>query len=227
MNELKRFTRQLTAACGIIWAGFVLSGCSTGPEFAPIDDLTGAAQTGANTSSNGQNPNAPTPYAPPKAGQSDTLFIGDVVTINFNSGESQPLPQHQEAIKDDGRITPPYVGSVVAKGKSTGELQAELQKLYDKLYRNMTVTVTSKDRYYYVSGEVKNPGTKPYLGETDLLKAISSAGDFTDFAKRGKVTINRANGKTLTVDADRAITDPKLNVAIYPGDHIFVPRRFF
>jgi polysaccharide export outer membrane protein len=91
----------------------------------------------------------------------------------------------------------------------------------------MTVTVTSKDRYYYVSGEVKNPGTKPYLGETDILKAISSASDFTDFAKRTKVQINRANGKKETIDATKAIEDPKQNVPVYPGDHIFVPRRFF
>ena len=220
MKDLKRFALSLVSACGIIAAGLTLTGCQSAPVFAEVPGTT--ATTGATNAGP-----APKPEYKPPTGPSDTLVIGDVVTINFNSGDSQPLPPHQEAIKDDGRITPPYVGSIIAKGKSPGELQAELQKLYDKLYRNMTVTVSSKDRYYYVSGEVKNPGTKPYLGETDILKAISSASDFTDFAKKTQVRINRANGKTEVIDATKAIEDSKQNVPVYPGDHIFVPRRLF
>ena len=221
IKDLKRFALSLASACGIIAAGLTLTGCQSDPAFTEFPQTP--ATTG--TANGGTNPKH-SEYKPP-TGPSDTLVIGDVVTINFNSGDSQPLPPHQEAIKDDGRITPPYVGSIIAKGKSPGELQAELQKLYDKLYRNMTVTVSSKDRYYYVSGEVKNPGTKPYLGETDILKAISSASDFTDFAKKTQVRINRANGKTEVIDATKAIEDPKQNVPVYPGDHIFVPRRLF
>ncbi len=216
MKELKRITACLTAGLGIIWAGLLLGGCQTDGVYAPFPDATSEA---------GATNNA-TAYIQP-AGPSDVLNIGDVVTINFNSGDTQPLPAHQEAIKDDGKIYPPYVGSIVANGKSPGALQAELQKLYDKLYRNMTVTVTSKDRYYYVSGEVKNPGPKPYLGDTDILKAISSASDFTEFAKKTQIRINRANGKTVTIDYNRAIEDPQQDVAIYPGDKIFVPRRLF
>lgn len=215
MKELKRFTLCLAAAGGIISAGLGLTGCQTDPAFAEFPQ--------APVAGNVRNPND---YTPP-VGRSDTLIIGDFVTINFNSGDTQPLPQHQEAIKDDGRITPPYVGSIMAKDKSPGELQAELQKLYDKLYRNMTVTVSSKERYYAVSGEVKNPGQKLYLGATTILNAISAASDFTDFAKKTQVRINRANGKTEVIDATKAIEDPKQNVPVYPGDHIFVPRRFF
>ena len=216
MKALKRITCCLAAVLGIIGTGLVLTGCQTGPVFANFPEASSSPEAGGN----------PPAYNPP-AGPSDVLNIGDVVTINFNSGDQAPLPAHQEAIKDDGRITPPYVGSIVANGKSPGALQAELQKLYNVLYRNMTVTVTSKDRYYYVSGEVKNPGPKPYLGDTDILKAISSAGDFTEFAKKTQVRINRANGKTEIIDYNRAIEDPKQDVSIYPGDKIFVPRRFF
>lgn len=216
MKELKRITCCLAAVLGIIGAGLVLTGCQTSPVFANFPAAAASPEVGGN----------PPAYNPP-AGPSDVLNIGDVVTINFNSGDQMPLPAHQEAIKDDGRITPPYVGPIVANGKSPGALQAELQKLYNVLYRNMTVTVTSKDRYYYVSGEVKNPGPKPYLGDTDILKAISSASDFTEFAKKTQVRINRANGKTETIDYNKAIEDPKHDVSIYPGDKIFVPRRWF
>jgi len=223
MKELKRFTRCLTAACGIIWTGLILAGCQSEPTFADFQATSGTTANGDGVASKG-----PAAYTKPPQGEgTDILFIGDVVTITFNTGDLSALPTHQETIKDDGRITPPYVGSIIAKGKSPGQLQDELQKLYDKLYRNMTVTVSSKDRYYYVSGDVKAPGRFPYLGETDILKAISSAGDFTDFANKKKVQINRVNGKKETIDAVKAISDPKLNVPVYPGDHIFVPRRYF
>lgn len=216
MKELKRITACLAAVLGMIGAGLVLTGCQTDPVFANFPEAATASGPGHDVSA----------YRPP-TGPSDALFIGDVVTINFNSGDTQPLPAHQEAIKDDGRITPPYIGSIVASNKSPGALQAELQKLYNVLYKNMTVTVTSRERYYYVSGEVKNPGPKLYLGDTDILKAISSASDFTEFARKTQVRINRANGKTETIDYNKAIVDPKQNVAIYPGDKIFVPRRLF
>ena len=229
MKQLKHFTRCLVVACGIIWAGLVLTGCQSEPVFADFPLAPAApAATGTIGTIGVTVAKDPDTYAKPGLGQrSDVLFIGDVITVNFNSGDTPILQPHQETIKDDGRITPPYVGSIIAKGKSPGELQAELQKLYDKLYRNMTVTVSAKERYYSISGEVKNPGPKLYLGETDILKAISSGGDFTDFAKKTKVRINRANGKTEVIDATKAIEDPKQNVPIYPGDHIIVPRRFF
>ena len=222
MKELKHFTAGLLMIGTMIWAGLVLTGCQSPPVYADFP------QTAPVTGNSGNHQGGqPAPYSKPVQDNSDVLFIGDVVTINFNSGDSQILPQHQETIKDDGRITPPFVGSIVAKGKSPGELQADLQKLYDKLYRNMTVTVSSKDRYYSVSGEVKIPGPKPYLGKTDLVTAISSAGDFTEFAKKNQIRLNRANGKTETLDYYKALDDTKQNVPIFPGDTIIVPRRLF
>lgn len=222
MKESKRIISRLAAALGIIWTGLILTGCQTQPKFVefPETQATGGSLDPATSQ-------RVVPYARPEVGHSDDLIIGDIVTINFNSGDQVTLPAHSEAIKDDGRITPPYVGSIVARGKSPGQLQDELQKLYDKLYVNMTVTVSSKDRYYTVSGDVKAPGPKPYLGKTTVLGAISAAGDFTDFAKKTQVRINRANDTTETIDATKAIEDRKLDVPIYPGDKIFVPRRFF
>ncbi len=216
MKELKRIIGCLAILLGMGSGGIVFTGCETNPVYAKFPDAAPEAGVTSNTSA----------YSRP-AGPSDVLNIGDAVTISFTSGETQPLPPHQENIKDDGRITPPYIGPVVATNKSPGTLQAELQQMYNKLYRNMTVTVTSKDRYYYVSGEIKNGGPKPYLGDIDVLKAISSANDFTEFADKKHIRINRANGKTETIDYNKAIDDPQQDVPIFPGDKIVVPRRWF
>ena len=158
---------------------------------------------------------------------SEQLRIGDTVRVVLSNVSSTQIPPHEEQIKQDGTITLSLIGPVQAAGKTSGELQNELQKLYSKYYREMNVTVQTPDRSYSVGGQVRAPDRKPYVGPTTVIKAIQSAGDFTDFAKRKKVQLTRANGKTYTVNCDKALKDPRLDLPVYPGDSIHVPRRTF
>lgn len=210
----------LAAICGAVW---LFAGCQNQPQFADYDSITSQAQS---TNASG-TPDAG--YKPLRGqGHTDVFQVGDTVKITFNSASDQPpLPPYSETVKDDGRITPPVIGPVVATNKSPGQLQAELQEKYNVFFKFMTVTLTSDQRYYYVSGEVKNPGPKTYLGETDIIQAISSAGDFTDFANKHKVRLTRSNGKTEIIDVIKVIENPDRNVRVFPNDKIVVPRRFF
>lgn len=77
------------------------------------------------------------------------------------------------------------MGSIQAAGKTAGQLQRELQEAYvPKLYRRLTVTVLTENRVFFVDGEVRQPGRLVYTGELTVLKAVASAGGFTDFAAR-------------------------------------------
>jgi polysaccharide export outer membrane protein len=78
-----------------------------------------------------------------------------------------------------------------------------------------------------VGGEVKNSGRFPYLGEITVLRAIDSAGGFTDFARRNAIELRRASGESHTVDWKRAKKNPKLDLPIYPNDQIIVPQRLY
>jgi len=216
MKELKRYLGSIAAALGILGMGLLLAGCQNEPVFADFSTLP-----------DGTRPSAPTGYERPPGPNLEVFHVGDVVTIIFNSGETQVLQPHQEPIKDDGRITPPYIGPIVAVNKTPGELQYELQTNYNKLYVNMTVTVTAKERFYFVQGEVRRPGAQVHLGKTGIITAISSAGDFTEFANRKKVRLIRSNGKIEEINVIKAIEDPqRYDVTINPGDHIIVRRRF-
>ncbi|MCX8108287.1 MAG: SLBB domain-containing protein, partial [Verrucomicrobiae bacterium] len=65
-----------------------------------------------------------------------------------------------------------------------------------------------------------------YTGEMTVLKAISTAGGFTEFAKRNRVEVTRASGgKPVVVDCVKALKNPRLDIPIYPGDRIFVHKR--
>jgi polysaccharide biosynthesis/export protein VpsN len=157
----------------------------------------------------------------------DALRVGELIVIEF-SGVTDPPPRHEERIKIDGRITLPMVGSIQAAGKSRGELEEEIHKLYvPRFYQRLTVVLRNEGRFFYVKGQVNNPNQFAYYKEMTLLKAIAAAGDFTDFAKKTRVQVTRADGRKLTVNCIKALDDHKLDIPIYPDDTIEVPRRYF
>lgn len=168
------------------------------------------------------------PKANPLGGSSDLLRPGDVVIINF-SGVSDPPARVDDRISQDGKITLPFLGQVQAAGKTRLQLQEQIQKLYieKNYFKQLTVSVNADTRYFYVYGEVKKEGQYPYQAQTTVTKAIASAGGFTDFAKRTKVQLKRGNSKPVTIDCDDAQQDGDKDLAVYPDDTIFVPRRWF
>lgn len=194
-----------------VWVavGLFVSGCATAPE----PGFTSAPNIATNV-----------PVESPKEGG---FQIGDMVVVTF-SGIEVPIPPHSERIKEDGNITLPLIGAVKAVGKTPGELQKEIQGLYvPKYYVRLTVTVTqATDQVFYVTGEVRIPGPKPYSATgVTVTQAISAAGGPTEFARKGRVQLTRANGARVQIDYDKALRDPKLDPKVFPGDSVHVPRR--
>jgi len=201
--------------CGLLFAGAIFTGChspSSDPIFSdtPIPPvMTGSPTTG---------------YT---AAEVARFHVGDTVVVAL-SGLPQEIPPHQEPIKEDGTITMPDIGHVQAVGKTAGELQNDIYNLYvPRLYRHLTVTVVPGDRVYYVTGEVKAPGRQLYSGQMTVTKAITTAGDFTDFANHKKVWLIRANGQRIKVNCNEALRNPAKDPLVYPNDQIQVLRRIF
>lgn len=219
MIKVSRQAGPSVAGIALLLALLVLAGCKSQESlFQDIPESTPTAPAKETPRANGAA-SAPTLAGP-------IFRIGDAVSIRF-SGVTTPPPAHEERIKEDGTIKPPEIPSVVAAGKTAGQLQNELQQKYDKLYRGLTVTVVPGGVSYSVGGEVRMPGPKLYEGETTVVKAIQAAGDFTEFANKKKVLLVHADGRTETVNVAKAIKDPKHDRPVYPGDRINVRRRIF
>jgi len=149
------------------------------------------------------------------------------MTIEF-SDMPVVVTSREEHIKEDGTVTLMEGKSFVAAGKTRGQLEKEIHDFYvPRYYLKMTVSIRQKDQtqFYYVRGEVKLPNRQIYISRIDLLQAIASAGDFTDFARKSSVQLTRADGRKMTIDARKARRDPNLNPEVLPGDIIDVPRR--
>jgi protein involved in polysaccharide export with SLBB domain len=212
MKRLRTVAARLAAVFGILAIVVWVAGCQTEPPpFVDVPGLPTAAGGGSEPMASGS-------YI-------DVFHIGDLVSVTFSQQGESPITPYEERIKEDGTITPPHVGTIIAVGKKPGELQKELQEKYDKFYKHLTVTVKAGDRYFYVDGEVNRRGPAPYLGETDIIKAISASGGFTDFAKKTKVNLIHPNGKKEIINYNKAMEE-NLYFPVYPGDKIWVPRRF-
>ena len=91
----------------------------------------------------------------------------------------------------------------------------------------MMDVVPSDALAFVVHGEQDMRFHRPITPGLTLLKAISSAGDFSEFGDKTEVTITRVGDRKEVVDCKKALKDPKLDRPLFPGDRIYVPRRFF
>ena len=151
---------------------------------------------------------------------------GDLITVTF-SDTPTPIVEHKERIRDDGKMTLIYNVSVQAAGRTAGELQEAIRAaLVPKYFKYLTVIVKAEDRFYFVGGEVKIPNRQLYLGDMTVLRAIDTAGGFTDFANRKRIELRRS-GKTFKIDWYKAMKNSNLDLPVYPNDQIIVFKRIF
>ena len=157
-----------------------------------------------------------------------TIRVGEMVTVTFADLPNQVLiPESKIRIAEDGKITLHFNVTVHAAGKTTRQLEQEIRSLYvPKYYNYMTVTIKTDERMYFVGGEVKNPNRQFYTGPITVLRAIDTAGGFTDFANRSNIEMTRQGGEKVRINYKKALRDPKLDPEVYPNDQIIVHRRW-
>lgn len=122
-----------------------------------------------------------------------------------------------------GRLSFPLIQQVMALNMSVEELEAAIKdKLQPDFLKNPQVSVEVLNyRPFYIFGEVRAPGSYPYVNGMTVVNAIAMAGGYTYRAKENSVVIVRANDPAKTeVPADH-------DTLVLPGDVIEVPERFF
>jgi polysaccharide biosynthesis/export protein len=134
-------------------------------------------------------------------------------------------------VRLDGRVTVPWVGDVMAAGRTpeqlTGEVRDRLKALLAVPVVTVTVTQATSARFYML-GEVARPGTYPLTNRTTALQALALSGGFREFAKRDQVLIirdRRGQRSSIRVNFREINAGLKLeqNVVIESGDTIIVP----
>jgi len=224
------FIRRLGAVYGLALIGLFLAGCVHQPPFTDVPGVpqrpaappagVGAATAPSTGTQSATAPNGDQDYA-------HRIRPGDALTITITDIPQAPQPL-EERVREDGTILLLQNQRFVAAGKSRSELETEIHDRYvPAFFKNMTVSIrhTPQTQFYYVGGEVKAPGRQVYISRIHLLEAIRSAGDFNDFARKKAVQLIRTDGKKYKINCIKALQDPELNLEVFPGDQVFVPRR--
>ena len=224
--------KRALSAGGLLVAVWLWAGCASNPNDSLNPSKRAMVFPGDPTRSSTDIATTGQPPAVPAdpALQSDPskLIVGDLLSITFSDVPAPGLQEIRTRIPSDGYITLHLNVRIKAAGRTIAELQQEIRKAYvPSLYVNLTAVVKTEERFFYVGGEVKVPNRQMYLGNVTALRAIETAGGFTDFANRKKIQLRRASGETLTINALKAEKDPSLDPQVLPNDHITVPRSRF
>jgi protein involved in polysaccharide export with SLBB domain len=126
-------------------------------------------------------------------------------------------------VNDQGIVSLPLIGQVHVAGMSLSEAQDVITQKYGANYLiNPRVNVQILNyRPFYVIGEVKNPGSYPYVNGMTVLNAVALAGGYTPRGNENNIVVKHAD--------DPSVQEQKIgeNDPVKPGDIIRVNQKLF
>lgn len=157
--------------------------------------------------------------------------------IQIISPSVPEINQQQQRVRPDGKVSFPNVGELEVAGKTPKAVSDMLRERVSKLYAlsgdypvDARIAVF-QSAWYYVLGEVANPGPKNYTGRDMALTAIAQANP-TILAWNDKIQIirpshdpNNVRPKIFEIKWNKlqGHGDASGNVLLQEGDIIYVP----
>jgi polysaccharide export outer membrane protein len=161
------------------------------------------------------------PPPAPAAGQDAhyTLDAGDRVRL-LVFGQKELSGDF--VVTGNGTLSLPLIGEVTVKGLTLRQTEAAIaEKLQPDYLKNPRVSAEVINyRPFYIIGEVKNPGTYPYVNGMRIVNAVAIAGGYTYRANEREMRITRAKG-------DGKPERVRPDTLVLPGDVVEVTERYF
>src|SRR6202167_5403248 len=166
-----------------------------------------------------------------KAATQDPNYIIGAQDVLDISVWKEPEISRTVPVRPDGKISLPLLNDVQAAGLTPAQLGNQITASLKKYVTNpqVTVIVTAiNSQRIYVLGEVTRPGAFPLLPGTTVLRGLSSAGGFTQFAKMKAIYVLRLeNGKQVKYPFNYKDVvggkHPEQDILLKAGDTIVVP----
>lgn len=151
---------------------------------------------------------------------------GDVLQVRvFN----QPDMSAKAKVRDDGKISIPFLNDVVAAGFTPNALAAQLQQRLKEFINAPVVTISLEEaRPFSVSvlGEVNKPGVYAVPLGSGVLQALAAAGGFTQYAARDRIFVVRETPQRARIkfqfDELTQAEGKAANFHLRPGDTVVV-----
>lgn len=202
-------------ACGAILAAIMAVTLVQGGAGAQTAPNRNRPQQDVSTQPAPQRPTAPNQSADYRLGPGDRVRI-TVFGQDDLSG--------QYLVDGTGLLSFPLIGQILAGGLTAAELESAIVKKLDPDYLknpNVSAEVLTY-RPFYIVGEVKSPGSYPFVSGMSVINAVALAGGFTYRAREGSFYVTRRDGAEKKVRIDATPDTP-----VQPGDVITVRERYF
>lgn len=126
-------------------------------------------------------------------------------------------------VDDSGAVDLPLIGDVAAGGNTVAEFEQLVVDRFSNGYlRDPKVSIEVLNyRPFFIIGEVKNGGEYPYKSGLTVQDAVAIAGGYSYRANQNVAFVRRAGA-----DAETKVALSQ-RVAIFPGDNVRIPERFF
>ncbi len=144
----------------------------------------------------------------------------------------EPVISEEATVRPDGMITVQLIGDVLAGGRTTVEIAADIQERIKRYKRGAVVTVSLESAQadlITVYGEVGRPQTISLTRQMRVSDALGTAGDVTNLANEDNIRVVRPGNPPEVIIVDIAAIrtgDLSTNVQLYGGDIIYVEPTF-
>lgn len=135
----------------------------------------------------------------------------------------------EDLIDERGKITLPLINEIQAAGITASQLEQSIRQTYldQDIYRNITVNVVVPTRFYFIQGEIRQPGRFQIVSATRVSQAIAGAGGYTEYAS-GQVVVKRGGKIFKTIKNSRRLErTPDDDILLEPDDIIEVRRSLW
>jgi polysaccharide export outer membrane protein len=151
-----------------------------------------------------------------------TTAVGLPVGVG-SSSNSLSIPG--SVVDENGRISIPFAGSIVAAGKTPSQIEREIvARLRGKAHQPQASVRLGQNKATIVTvvGDVPNSGQLPLTPKGErLLDVIAGAGGAKNAVNKTVIQLTREN-RVASMPLEAIINDPRQNVFARPGDVINV-----
>jgi polysaccharide export outer membrane protein len=143
---------------------------------------------------------------------------------------ASPMTMQPVQVGNDGSITVPYIGRVVAAGRAPEAVRAEIErKLASKaIFPQVQVSVTNPSglsaNSATVGGEVNRAGIFPLQPSGNRLLDLVAEGGGARFPPYETTVYLTRRGRREEATLQSVLENPKQNLFIYPHDEIYLAR---
>ena len=154
----------------------------------------------------------------------DTISITDAYHVELLS---------TQRVDVDGTIVLPEIGAIHVAGQTRSELEAFLVQKYSPYYEQLDIDVLlgTGGKFFFVFGEVRNEGRKPFPGDLTIFEAVMDSIPDDRTANLGRVRLIRSDPRDplvmyVNVGELMGSGDSTFNVHVQERDIIVVPPTF-